>query len=170
MVRKIIASCLLLVCLLVASPMQALADDSIYTDGNISSTYTSIFEDVLNRVTIIDDYVYFRSGQYEYTLIVGDLDLNNNVFTSSKVKRYTIITSTQSYNQSIYRYSVIEDTNFRLNASDYLVYSNLGNYPTLIERGVIYEYATLVLLCIVGLCLLIRPIFKFTYHLRNGSN
>ena len=168
MVRKIMALCLFMGLLLVASPIQALADDSIYTEGNISSTYTTIMEDVLQNTKISDDYVYFRSGQYTYTLITGDLDYSGGVFTGSEVDRYTISTSTGSYNQT-YTFSHSTDSNFRLNAQSYLVYSNLGYYPTLIERGAVYEYATIVLLCIGGLCVLIRPIFEFTYRLRNGS-
>ena len=166
MVRKIGALCLLLVAMLVACPMQTLADDSVYTQGNISSTYTTIMEDILQSTKISDDYVYFRSGQYTYTLITGDLELNGTTFTGSEVDRYTI--STGSYNQT-YTYSHSNDTNFRLNAQNYMVYSNLGFYPTLIERGAMYEYATIILLCIGGLCVLIRPIFEFTYRLRNGS-
>lgn len=166
MVRKIMAMCFVMGLMLIASPIQALADDSIYTDGNISSTYTTIMEDILQNTKITDDYVYFRDGQYSYTLITGDLDYNGGVFTGSKVERYTITTSTQSYNQSIYRISHTNDTNFRLDASDYLVYSNLGYYPTLIERGYIYDYATLLLLCVGGLSVLIRSLFKFTYRLR----
>lgn len=165
MVRKIMAMCFVMVALLVASPIQALADDSVYTEGNISSTYTSIMEDVLQNTKISEDYVYFRSGQYSYTLITGDLDLNGSTFTGSDVDRYTITTSTTGYNQT-YNYSHSTDTNFRLNAQDYLVYSNLGYYPTLIERGAVYEYATIILLCIIGLCVLMRPLYQFTYRLR----
>ena len=139
--------CLLMGALLVASPMQALAIDNIYTEGNISSTYTSIMEDVLQSTEISDDYVYFRSGQYTYTLITGDLDLNGSVFTGLEVDRYTITTSTGNYNQT-YTYSHSTDTNFSLNAQNYLVYSNLGYYPTLIERSAIYEYSTIILLSI----------------------
>ena len=65
-------------------------------------------------------------------------------------------------------YSVTTDNNFTLNANNFLVYSNLGNYPTLDERSVIYEFSSLVILAVIALCALLRPLFSFVYRIRSN--
>lgn len=166
MVRKVGAICLLIGCLLFASPMQALAY-SVYEDGNISSTYTTIFRDILEDTNIFEDYVFFRSGQYEYTMIVGDITLSGTSFSAADFTEYVISYTSGSYGStSNYSYTTSTGTNFSLSVSDNLVYSNLGHYPKLIERGVYYEFASLVTLCIIGMCMLMRPMFQFVCRLR----
>lgn len=142
---------------------------SIYSEGNISSTYTTIFEDIVQGLSSSDDYVFWRSGQYEYTMITGNLELYGSTFSSPDlVTEYSITTGT-GYN-SYYTYTVTEDISaFTLNSENYLVYSNLGNYPILIERGALYEYSTLATLIIIGCCLLLRPMFDFVLRYRNGN-
>lgn len=163
--RKIIIL-LVAVAVLMAMPWTASAA-SIYTDGNISSTYTTIFEDVY--ISPLEDYVYFRSGQYTYTLIVGDLTLNGSQFSSNySVKNYTINTQSGSgYNNNIYKYSVSEESRFSLDAQEYLVYSNLGNYPQLGERGDNYEIFTAFMLCIALGLYALRSVFGFSLRTRH---
>lgn len=165
MVWKIIAPLSLVCCLLLVSPTLAKAD-SIYTDGNISSTYLDIFRDILEDTSLTDDYLVFRSSQYEYTLLVGEIDFQNNIFTSQNYRKFVISTSQSGYSGGVYHLNSSLGTSFSLNAEDYIVYSNLGYYPRLIERSTYYEYAILTTICIVGCCMLIRSIFKFNLRLR----
>lgn len=158
--KRLIMILSLAAALVLAVPSSAFAHD-IYTDGNISSTYTTIFQDL--NLSPFDDYVYFRSGQYEYTLIVGDIELNGSRFSSSEiVTNYTINTqSGTGYGNNIYKYTVTEENGFDLNASNYLVYSNLGSYPQLTERGESYELLTAFLLCLALGLYVLRSVFWF---------
>lgn len=141
---------------------------SIY-DGSINNTYTNIFKDIVKDISINDNYVFFRSGQYSYTLVAGPITFDNNKFVSSEECREYNITTQSNYNNNGYIYTVNDINNFSLNISDELVYSNLGNYPALEEGGILYDYASLLVLCIIGICVLFRPIFAFTYRFRNGN-
>lgn len=168
MVRKISAICLLIGSLLFASPMQTYAN-SIYEDGNISSTFLDIATDLTNNISVSDDYIFFRSGQYDYTFIYGNIDFTDGVFSSSTYNKIIITTNTSGYNQTRYHYEYSQGSNLSLTTSDYLVYSNLGHYPNLIERGVYYEYTSLFVFVVVALCMLMRPIFNFVLRFRNGA-
>lgn len=154
---------------LLASALQAGAQTvqaSVYTEGNISSTYTTIFQDILDGCNPLDDYVFYRSGNYEYKMYVGDLDLNENIFTGNDLECYTLSYSQSGYNNSIYSYNTTTGHSIYLNASNYLLYSNLGNYPTLVERGDFVVTLQIFLLVLISLCCLIRPIFNFTWRKR----
>lgn len=163
--RLVVVICL---CLAIAIAMPGkVCGYSVYTDGTLSSTYITYFRDIVSGIAPNKKYVAYRSGQYSYTLAVGDLSISGtNVSSTDTVTLYVYETSS-GYNSS-YTYNVSTVTDFSLNVGNYIVYSNLGNFPQLEERGVTYEYATLYIICIVGLCMFIRSIFSFTYRLRNG--
>lgn len=65
MVRKVI--CVAAVCVLLVSGATATANAATAYDGSISSTMI----DIVNKIPLnfSDEYVFFRSGQYEYTLV-----------------------------------------------------------------------------------------------------
>lgn len=158
MVRKVMVVFLLALSLMTA---QASAYD-VYTEGNISSSYTTIFKDVIGSVPVTDDYVFFRSGQYDYTLISGDLTYENGVFTSSvPCTVYTLSYSQSGYSTTTYDYQVFQTSSVSLAVGSNLVYSNLGNFPTLEERSDIYAFCSLLVLCSIGLCVVLRSVFSF---------
>ena len=138
---------------------------SVY-DGNISTTYITIYRDISSNIGIDDDYVMFRSGQYDYTMFVGDLTLTGTTFRSDKGQLYVISTNNGNYGNGTYVYTVSETSNFSLNAGNALVYSNLGHYPDLIERVNDYEMASVLLVCIGLCCYLLRSIFGFCLRRR----
>lgn len=164
MVRKIIYAVVALAVLL-AVPMSASAA-TIY-DGNISSTYTSIFKDIVQKeMRFNESYVYFRSDQYEYSLVVGNLTYEDNKFSSDgEVRVYKIDTQSSSYN-SAYEYTVSTEPAFSLTVDKQLIYSNLGDFPDLIERTNYYEMATLILLIVCILLYLLRSLFSFNLRLQ----
>lgn len=134
-------------------------------DGNISSTYAGIFEDIAGKLPVGDDYVFYRSGQYEYTMIAGEITWDGSTFRADEAASYVLVTNSGSY--STYQYSTGTVTAWELTPGAALVYSSLGNYPGLIDGSTTYSFACLVLLFVMLLMSLIRPIFSFTYRRRS---
>lgn len=174
MVWKRLKSLSLCVCfvliLCVALTGQAQASSyTPYTAGNIGSTQLIIFRDIVSQLPINDNYVAVRTGQYEYKLFAGAIKVEGSDFTADTnetIKVYTIDTNSSSYN-STYVYTVNTEQDFNLSASNYLVYSNIGDFPSLEERGVIYAFTSVIILCVIGLCMLIRPLFAFVLRYRS---
>lgn len=167
MVWKRLITCITLVMIFALANTYECYAYSIYTEGNLSSTYTTIFEDVVSGISPSKNYVYYRSGQYEYTLAVGDnMKLVDGIVYSTENTDLYIITTASGYNSN-YTYSISSVPDFQLSLGDSLVYSNLGDYPLLEERGVLYEYLQTYIIIIFALCCFVRSIFAFTYRLRN---
>lgn len=135
------------------------ATHTVYENGSMSSTYVNYFKDIVSGIGFNDNYVAFRSGQYEYTMIVGDIEFNNGEFILNDTgKAFTFSANGSSYN-SQYTYDVAEITSFSLLPSNSILYSDVGEYPQLVERGAKYEMLTAVLLCIAFVSILIQRIF-----------
>lgn len=159
MVRKVILCCVC-VSLLFAFGVGASATHNVYENGNLSSTYTTYFRDIVSGIPFKDNYVAFRSGQYSYTMIVGDLELSNGTFTLNEAgKEYVFSTDNSNYNAQ-YRYNVNEISNFTLRVTDEIIYSDLGDYPQLVERGAKYEMLSAVLMCVALLGVVIGRFFR----------
>lgn len=163
MARKII--CIIaIMCVCLSMTSNAFAYTS-YDQGNMSTTYISYFDDIVDGLPINYNYVATRSSQYDYILHASDtLKFADGVFTSENGTTYKITTSS-GYN-STYSYKVLTEYNFTLDTNDQMVYSNIGDYPRLDERGSLYEYALIVTAIICCICLLIRPIFKYVLRIR----
>ncbi len=174
MVRKVskLFVCLLAAAVTVSAATQAAAAASVY-QGTVSTTYVDYAKQILTKCSPFYDYVFFRSGQYEYTLVCGeDLTLNVDTFVGFNLEAFTITyhTSTSGYGGTSY-YTVTGETiaSFNLDTNNELVYSSLGSFPTLTERGDFVETLTLLLLVIVALCMLIRPVYDFVLRRRDCS-
>lgn len=103
MVRQRLIIILIIMAITLAMPTIAMAD-TVYEDGNISTTFITIFRDICPKFSMFDNYVFFRSGQYDYTMYVGDISLSGTDFIGSDCKVY-YINSSSSYNSN-YTYSV----------------------------------------------------------------
>lgn len=147
--------------LLMATPLRASAY-TVYTDGNMSSTYTEIFRDIVESSAPLQDHLCFRSGQYEYVLLIGDFEYTDGVFTADEATEYKITTNT-GYSSS-YQYAVGDVRSVNLVPGSTLVYSNLGDYPSLNSPESGFWYALLVLVMVGIIQGLVRPIFGFTYR------
>lgn len=155
-IRVLCAVCALAA--LLALPAAASAY-TVYDEGNISSTYTTIFRDLMPQKGISDDYLFFRSGQYEYVMLIGDLEYRDDVFLGDAATEYKIVTN-NGYNAD-YTYTVQEVTDVSLVPGTSLVYSNLGQYPELQEQQD-YLLFSQILLMVVYLCLiLLAPVMRF---------
>lgn len=167
MVRKVrrllVLACAL--CCLAALPLAASAA-SIY-DGNISTTYVTFFRDMAAKLPIGTDYVFFRSGQYEYSMVAGDLSWDGSMFSGEDLTQYIMTTNT-GYN-STYQFGTVSLDTFSLATGGALVYSNLGSFPDLYERTEYIANTQLFMLAVLTVMVMIRPIFTFTLRLRNGE-
>lgn len=160
MVRKglIVIVCVLAV--IMALPFTASADEA-YTEGNISTTYVTYFRDILSKVSPNKDYVMFRASQTEYKMCVGNLEVNNGtIYTYEPCRVYSIYTTTSGY-QSVYHFVANNYAEFSVNTNNTLVYSNLGDYPDLIERGDYLETALLIIVCVIVFSSLLSRFFSF---------
>ena len=138
------------------------SDPGIMVTADISSQYglgtsnISIFGPIASKLGYGVHYVYYREGQYKYCLAYSpSLSLNGTNFTGENVTVVTYSTSTSTYSQATF--TVTEEANFTLSAGSFLVWSDLGNYPTLYDRGTEdYAKTACVILASFGLYYLFK--------------
>lgn len=129
-------------------------------NGNLSSTQITYFRDMLGNRSILDNYVVFRDDQNVYRMVVGKISLNGNKFISDEsCDVYTLQTGTGTSNY----YTLSKETisNLILTTNNLVVYSDLGFYPQLEERGQKYEILHTILIVIVCVCFVVRSIFFY---------
>lgn len=124
---------------------------SITPSYGVGTSYNSLFSGVVSGLPYGVHYVYYRDGRYDWCLAYsGDLVLSGGVFTAPSVTMVTYNTDTDYRDQP--SYSVSTESDFRLSAGDYLVYSDLGSYPDLYSReGDFYAQLISFILCSFGL-------------------
>lgn len=162
MAWKKIIICITAVLLMCGCTQQTALAYDIY-GGNVPESVVYQFQRILAGVSPMDDYLVFCSSENEYIMLVGDIEKNGNIFTGDSGKEYKIVYSSDSGFSS---YNVSDVTIGSVNVSDYLVYSNLGDFPMLEERGDLYEMFALITLLIGFLCMLLRSIFQFNLRSR----
>lgn len=156
--NSVLVCCALAVVL--AQPITASAASYTLYDGELVPSYASIFRDLVGKISPMEDYVFFRSGEYDYTLIAGELECIAGIFEAPVCTVYRLYVSPDG--SAGYQLFQSEETDFILETGTGLVYSNLGHYPDLIDQTSFYSFASLVLLlACVGMYLL-RSIFSFT--------
>lgn len=168
MVRKsLILRLVALACALAAMlPLAAAASAAEYNvyAGNLSGTYTDYARDLLGSVGLEDSYLFFRSGQYEYILLVGDLTYENGVFSAPAAMEYKFLTGT-NYGTD-YSYTVTEVSDVSLSPGRGMVYSDLGDYPELRDPSQLLELVQVFLLAMYGVMFLVHCIFSFVLRRR----
>lgn len=135
------------------------ATHTVYDEGTLSTTYVTYFRDIVSGIGFNDNYIAFRSGQYSYTMVVGDLEYNKGSFTLNDTGTEYVFTTSSGYN-SQNSYTVNSIGNFSVSVGDNIIYSDLGNYPQLVERGAKYEIFTAVLLCVVCVAVVFGRFFR----------
>lgn len=163
MVRRLIIAFGLVVAL--CGSMATQADAYSAYDGTPSSTYITYFRDMLTKFPVSSDYVCFRSGQYEYLLVIGDLTKTDNRIESTGAVDICEISTYSGYNAT-YSMSFRTEDNFTVECGDEIVYSNLGMYPTLEERGDLFDFTTLFIIVCCAVCCLFRGILEWRNGLR----
>lgn len=124
-----------------------LANYQDYEDGMPAATYIDWAAGYLNKVGINENYVFARTGQYQYIMAVGDFDSS----FSGSARVYVLELARSGID---YSYSVIEDDSFRLYPGTSLVYSSLDGYPSLsgYDRSAdILFVSSIVIMALLGL-------------------
>lgn len=116
-------------------------------DGSISTTYTTYFRGVVEKLPPASHYVLFRSDQYSYRLVYSDsMTYENGRFAADSAQYVNYYVG--NYNSRSQVTSGGEGA-FSLSPNGYPVYSDLSElYPVLSEGVKDYEFKTL-LFCVV---------------------
>lgn len=132
--------------------MEVAALSAAVSDYNLGTSNLTIFEGVVEKVPFGHHYVYWRDSEYRYCLAVGPLTVNGTTFSS--VDPVTVYTYERHYTSgdSYYTWSVSTDASFTLSCGSRLVYSDIGNYPSIAGKEV-SKYDAVTAYCAVGVVL-----------------
>ena len=122
------------------------------SDYNLGTTNLAIFEGLVEKVPFGEHYVYWRDSEYRYCFAVGPLSVSGTTFSSSEP--VTVYTYERHYTSgdSYYTWSASTDVSFSLSCGSRLVYSDVGNYPTIAGKEV-NKYDAVTAYCVVGVVL-----------------
>ena len=125
---------------------------AVVSDYNLGTTNLTIFEGVVEKVPFGHHYVYWRDNEYRYCLAVGSLTVSGSTFSSSEP--VTVYTYERHYSSgdSYYSWGAHTDNSFSLSCGSRLVYSDIGNYPTIAGKEV-SRYDAVTAYCAVGVVL-----------------
>lgn len=136
-----------LIAALVAVLTVSVSAYQIDSDYGVGTTNVTLFTGFVHDLDFGEHYLYWRNSRYEYCMAISSsLVCNGSLFTASDAVVITYSTNTAYAGQAILsRQSV---SGFSLDAGNYLVYSDLGNYPRLTERrSQDYAKTACVILC-----------------------
>ena len=132
--------------------LEVAALSAAVSDYNLGTTNLAIFEGVVEKVPFGQHYVYWRDSEYRYCLAVGSLTVSGTTFSSAEP--VTVYTYERHYTSgdSYYTWSVSTDVSFSLSCGSRLVYSDIGNYPSIAGKEV-RKYDAVTAYCAVGVVL-----------------
>ena len=132
--------------------MEVAALSAAVSDYNLGTTNLTIFEGVVEKVPFGHHYVYWRDSEYRYCLAVGPLTVSGTTFSSAEP--VTVYTYERHYSSgdSYYTWSVSTDNGFSLSCGSRLVYSDIGDYPSISGKEV-SKYDAVTAYCAVGVVL-----------------
>ena len=127
---------------------------TVYDDGMIADQYANYARGLLQYVKPNEDYVFARTGQYEYIFAHGDWDGD----FSGEATIYEITIA--NYNTA-YSYDTFTDSNFNLSVGSGLVYSSIAPYPSLTGSDFTYGINLFLAfaLCLIFCCWMIKHAF-----------
>lgn len=150
---------------ILASDTELILPAAEITDGyGVGTSNINIFGPIASKLPYGVHYVYWRESQYVYRLAYSDeLIYENGEFSADEV---TVISyTTSSGYQSQATFSTGTETDFSLDPESYLVWSDLGDYPTLYERGEVdYAQLTCIILASFGLFMLFERLVASCRH------
>lgn len=123
--------------------------------GLLGTSYIELFRGLATKLGFMEHYVCSRVGQYEYIFAHSDtLKLSGTVFSGTNVRVFSYNTQSNGY------ITLSTQSSFTLNASNYVVYSDLGtDYPSLIESDGVYAKMFFFLFAIVVIGYFINSFF-----------
>lgn len=119
-------------------------------DTNLGTTNKGIFEGLAYKVPFGQHYVYWRDSQYAYNFAFGDISFENGVFYGNDTITICSYETTSSGYNTRYIWDSWSDPNFTLSVGDSLVYSDLGNFPDLINRREV-QYIAIVSYSVIAI-------------------
>lgn len=138
--------------------LSLLEEDSY--DGTISTTYLSYFAGIyLKYATPTDDYLLYRSDQYTYKLIIGDLSLASTTFSGSGCTIISVYTRTSTGYTPTY---TVSSDDILVTADNYYCYSNLGDFAPLPDLAkLVYQQQIIFVGVFIGLMIFIHGLIIF---------
>lgn len=107
-----------------------IAQGYIPYDSAMSTSAVQFFKDYIDKLGGVH-YVLFRSGQYTYRLVLSsDLSVDGSSFSAPDADYVT-------YDTRYYTWSTGHEGAFSLKAGNYLVYSDVGDYPVLASGSLV---------------------------------
>lgn len=143
--------------------------DSVDT-GSINSSALNYFEGVVNKLPSNCHYVIYKTGDYTSSLLYGfDLELNGSNIVSSSECTELIYNQRVSSNSGYYPSfsTVVHDSYFLSTSETSMIYSSLGNWPSVGDsnkNNVEYILWTVVLIVLLFI------VFKFHRNRRHYIN
>jgi len=142
------------------SESAAVALAAISDNYGVGTSYTSIFAGIVGKLPLDHHYVYYRDGQYDYVL-VHSVDLQYDGTSFYAVDAETVTYSTSGGYQEQPTITFGSETDWLLSPKNYLVWSDLGDYPDLIDRGEVqYEALCCLILCSFAVWLLLDRLVR----------
>lgn len=135
-------------------------DYTVYA-GTLSGTPVDLARSALYDT--YSNYLFFRSSEHHYTLIVGNIDFDTYQYTDCAVYQiYYHVTSDISTDRYYQYYKVSDsDNGYVHNPNNYQMYASTGYYPKLIDRGdIIVQATTLFVIVIFFSFLLFESMFN----------
>ena len=132
--------------------MEVAALSAVVSDYNLGTSNLTIFEGVVEKVPFGHHYVYWRDSEYRYCLAVGPLTVSGTTFSSAESVTVYSYERIYSGGDSHYEWSASIDNAFTLSCGNRLVYSDIGNYPSIAGKEV-SKYDALTAYCAVGVVL-----------------
>lgn len=91
-------------------------------------TYWELAEGIVAKsASATDDYLFYRSGEYEYYLLMGDLSLSGSMVSGADVRAVRFWRSGYGYDGNWYTES--GTVSCSVSVGDFIVASSLGDYP-----------------------------------------
>lgn len=132
--------------------LEVAALSAAVSDYNLGTTNLTIFEGVVEKVPFGQHYVYWRDSEYRYCLAVGPLTVSGTTFSSSEPVTVYSYERRYTSGDSYYSWSVSTDNVFSLSCGSRLVYSDIGDYPSIAGKEV-SRYDAVTAYCAVGVVL-----------------
>lgn len=151
-----------------SSPVDSVSATVANSSGVYASADTGTYYTLASRVienTVPVDYLFYRSGQYEYTLVYGHIDVLGTLFTGDTCSFVRWYRDGNSYG-----YLVDEGTtSLSVDTGNYIVYASAPGFPGL---DVSTSYQTFIIgLCAVSALIIfcIDKMFNYVLRCRNES-
>ena len=132
--------------------LEVAALSATVSDYNLGTNNLAIFEGLAEKVPFGQHYVYWRDSEYRYCFAVGSLSVSGTTFSSAAPVTVYSYERIYSSGNSYYTWSVSTDDAFSLSCGSRLVYSDIGNYPSIAGKEV-RKYDAVTAYCAVGVVL-----------------